>query len=61
LSKEHLNENHENLAVHNYDLPIISLRVAITVVEKSELGFSLNEMKLLSLLVYKYPGHAWYS
>ncbi len=53
LSKENLNENNENLAVHNYDLPVISLRVAVTVVKKSELRLSLNKMKLISLLIYK--------
>ncbi len=53
LSKENLNENHENFAVHNYDLPVISLRIAITVVEESKLSLSFNQMKLLSLLVYK--------
>jgi hypothetical protein len=61
LSKENLNKNDENLAVHNYDLPVISLRVPVTVVKKSKLRLSLNKMKLISLLVYKYPGHAWYS
>jgi hypothetical protein len=61
LTKEYLNENHENLAVHNNDLPVISLRIAIPVVEESELGLSLNQMKLLSLLVYKCPGHARYT
>ncbi len=61
LTEEDLNKDDEDFAIHNNNLPVVSLRVSVAVVEEAELCFGIDLMQLIPLLVNKEPSYAWNS
>jgi hypothetical protein len=59
LGQENLDEDDANLPIHDYYLPVVGLRVSVSIVEESEFPLDVHEVELISLLIDHDQGHGW--